>query len=92
MAAAHVFRAESRSRRRAPRQGLDENIGVRENAPQERLVGVVLDVEDEGFLAPAEPDEIAALPPGGAIVAPGEIALGPLDLDDPGAGVGAGRA
>ena len=40
-------------------------------------------VENDGLLAPVQPDEIARLPFGGVVVAAREIALRPLDLDHP---------
>jgi len=48
----------------------------------------VFDIENDGFLAAVEPYEIAALAVGGPVVAAREIAFRPLDLDDPGAGIG----
>ena len=55
---------------------------------QQRGVLGFLDVGDEALLAAVEPDEVARQAIGGTIVAAGEVALGALDLDDAGAGVG----
>ena len=46
-------------------------------------VGRLLQVEAGRLLAPVEPDEIGALAVDVGVIAPGEVALGPLDLDDP---------
>ena len=55
---------------------------------QQRGVVRVLDVGDKALLAAVEPDEIARQARGGLVVAAGEVAFRPLDLDDPRAGVG----
>ena len=55
---------------------------------QQGVVGGVLDVEDDRFLAAVEPDEPGALAIHHMIVKPREIALRPLDLDDARARVG----
>ena len=49
------------------------------------------EIDDRGVLASVEPDEIAALPLGGGIIAAGEIALRTFDLDDMGTGIGQTR-
>ncbi len=49
---------------------------------------LVARIDHGGILAAVEPDEIAALALRRGIVAAGEVALGPLDLDDMGAGIG----
>ena len=60
---------------------------------QQRRIVRILDVGGERLFAPVEPDEVGALAMGEAVVGAGEIALGALDLDHPGAGVGEpGRA
>ena len=46
-----------------------------------------LEVEGEGLLAAVQPDEVARLAVHVPVVAAGEVALGPLDLDDASAGI-----
>src|SRR5260221_9002523 len=72
----------------ARREVLHEHIGARDDARQQRLICRILDVEGERLLASVEPEEIGALPMRDAVVAAREITLGPLDLDDPRAGIG----
>ena len=56
--------------------------------PSSGAILVVLEVEDERFLAAVEPHEIGALAVHVSVVAAGEIALRAFDLDDAGARVG----
>jgi hypothetical protein len=78
---------------------LHEHIGLRQHRRQQRLVVGAREIEHHRLLAAVEPDEIGALsttrafPPVFArnrqlIVVAREIALRPLDLDHPRAGVG----
>ena len=51
----------------------------------------MLEVERDRLLAAVQPDEIAGEAVHIAVIAAREIALGPLDLDDPRAGIGQPR-
>ena len=68
---------------RPRRQILDEDIGARNHVVEQRCIGRGLDVERHRLLAAVEPDEIARLARRRMVVKAREIALGPLDLDDP---------
>ena len=57
-------------------------------AAKQRLVGGLVEIEHDRFLAAIEPDEIAALAVREIVVAAGEVAFRPLDLDDARAGIG----
>ena len=83
-----VVRSEAGARRGAGCEVLDEHVGAREDAVQQRGIVGILDVGDQALLAAVEPDEIAGQALGGVVVAAGEIALGALDLDDARAGIG----
>ena len=82
MPRAQLSRIEPRPCRRPRCQVLHEYVRPRHDTVQQGVVRVVLDVEDEGFLAPVEPDEPGALAGDVAVVVAGEVALRPLDLDD----------
>ena len=88
MALAQVVGAEARAGGRARRQVLDEHVGPRQDAMQQRRVVRLLDVGDQALLAAVEPDEIAGQALAAVVVAAREVALGALDLDHPRAGVG----
>ena len=70
------------------RQALTEDVGPGDHRAEQRPVGRVLDVKDDGLLAPVQPDEVRGLPVHGPVVAAREVTAGPLDLDDPRAQVG----
>ena len=57
-----VVGAEPGARGGARREVLDEHVGAREDALQQRRVVRLLDVERPGFLAAVEPDEVGAPP------------------------------
>src|SRR5579883_1685693 len=88
MAASQLGRIEPGARRGTRCQVLQKHIGPCDHAVKERAVLGILDIEHDRLLAAIEPDEIAALSARGAVVGAGEIALGPLDLDDARAGIG----
>jgi hypothetical protein len=88
MAPAQLRRVEAGAGGGARDEVLDEDVGARYQAAQQCLVTVGLEIERDRLLAAVEPDEIGALAMDGGIVGAGEIALGPLDLDDTGPGIG----
>src|SRR6202041_1233628 len=65
-------------------QVLDEHVGAVDEPADQVTVAWVLEVELDALLAPVQPDDVAGLAEGGAIVAAGEVAAArPFDLDDP---------
>ena len=93
MPRAQGLRAEAELRRRTGREILQEHVGPRDHPVQQRCVRRVLEVEDDGLLAPVEPDEIGRKSVHRAVVVARNIAARPLDLDHPRAGIGQlGRA
>ncbi len=85
--APQTFDREAELADRAGLEVLDEHVGLREQFFQQRLVGVLRQIENDRFLAAIEPDEIGALALGKGIIAAREIALRPLDLDDARTGI-----
>ena len=59
IALAQLVGAEARARGGAGREVLDEHVGPRQDAMQQRGVVRLLDVGDQALLAAVEPDEIA---------------------------------
>ena len=55
---AQVLGSEPGPRRRAGGEVLDEHVRFRQDTVQQRRIVWVLDVGDEGFFAPVQPDEI----------------------------------
>ncbi len=88
MLAAQFRDRESELCHRAGFQVLHEHVGAREHGGKERLVLGQREIEHHRFFAAIEPDEIAALAMHQIVVAAGEVAFGPFDLDDAGAGIG----
>ncbi len=72
---------------RAGFQILNEDVGAGDHRRQQRLVLGLAEIEHDRFLAAIEPDEIAAFAVNQIVIAAGEVALRPLDLDDARAGV-----
>ena len=87
MTLAQRRRSEAGAFRRTRREVLDEDVGLAKDAVEQGGVYRLLDVGDEALLAPIQPNELAREPLDRRIVAAREIALGALDLDDPGTGV-----
>ena len=88
MLAAQFCDRKSEFCHRAGFQVLHEHVGAREHRGQQRLVLGLGEIEHDRFLAAVEPDEIAAFAVHQRVVAAGEVAFRPLDLDDAGAGIG----
>src|SRR5674476_521352 len=76
---------------RAGFQVLQQHVGAGDQLFEAGAPFLGGEVDDSGILAAVEPDEIAALALRGRIIAAGKVALGALDLDDLGAGVGQPR-
>jgi hypothetical protein len=83
---AQFGRGEAEAVDRARREVLDEHVGARDHRRERVAGGVLAQVEADRFLAPVQPDEIGALALDQMVVAAGEVAFRPLDLDDPRAG------
>ena len=88
MLAPQVFDGEAKLGNGAGLQVLHEHIGAPQHRGKERLIGRLGEIEHHGFLAAVEPDEIAALAERQVVIAAREIAVRPLDLDHPRAGIG----
>ena len=91
MRVAQSLRAKARPSGGARREVLDEHIGARQHGAQQGRVAPLLDVDDQTFLAPVEPDEIAREAVHRRVIAAREISLRPLKLDHPRPGVGEAR-
>ena len=75
--------------RRCPRsQILDEHIGLGDDIVQHGEIVRRLEIKANQFLAPVQPHEIGALALHQMVIAPCEITLRTLHLDNPGAGIG----
>ena len=72
---------------RAGLEVLQQHVGARDQRLELRAAFLGGEIDHHRLLAAVEPDEIAALALGRRVIAAGEIALGPLDLDDGGAGI-----
>ncbi len=70
------------------REVLDKYVGLPDYGSEKPPVRCLLQVEDGRLLAAVEPDERGALAVDISVVTAGEVALGPLHLDDGRAGVG----
>ena len=79
---------EAQPRDDARGEVLDEHVGLADQHRQALPVGRVLQVQPDRFLAPVQPHEIGALAMDETVVTAGEIALRPLDLQDPRPGIG----
>ncbi len=73
---------------RAGFEVLHEHIGLGDHGFEQRLVVRLGEIEHHRLLAAIEPDEMRALAVHDEVVAAGEIALRPLDLDDARTGIG----
>ncbi len=73
---------EACSQERAGCEVLHEDVGLGNEATQQRGVVGQLEVEHDRLLATVGPEEIGRVAVRGRVVAAGEIALGALDLDD----------
>src|SRR6185312_7359894 len=82
---------EAESVHRARLEVLQQHVGAGDQLLETAAAFAVGEIDDDGILAAVEPDEIAALPLRRYVVSAREIALGPLDLDDMGAGIGQPR-
>ena len=82
MIADQLVRRKAELGDRARLEVLDEHVGLGQHRGEQCLVGGVVEIEHRGFLAAVEPDEIGAFAMHQIVVAAGEIALRPLDLDD----------
>src|SRR3546814_376844 len=91
MPRAEHLRTEAGTHIRTGRQILDEHVGRGDDPAEKRSVGSVLDVKRDRLLAPVEPGEIGAFAMYDIIIASREIALGTLDLYDPGTRIGETR-
>ena len=80
--------AETGTRGRTRREVLDEDIGAGQDSMQQLGVGFRLDVGDQRFLALVQPDKVSRFTVDDIVVTAGKIALGTLDLDNAGAGLG----
>jgi hypothetical protein len=87
MRAAQLLEREAELGDGAGLEVLHEHVGLREQGGEHRLVLAAREVEGERLLAAVEPDEIRALASRQFVVAAGEIALRPLDLDHARAGI-----
>ena len=76
-----IFESESHAFHRAGGEVLDKDVSLGDHCGEYRLVGGILQVEANRFLAAIQPDEIGAVAIHQRIIPPGEIALGALDLD-----------
>jgi hypothetical protein len=82
-------RAEAEPLGPAGGQVLHEHVRPVDEPAQQRPAGVVLEVENDGLLAPVQPHEIGRLAVYGLVVATREVApVRPFDLDYPRAEVG----
>src|SRR5262245_5722931 len=88
MAAAQFGWIEAGAGGSAGYEVLDEDVGARNHAVQQRLVLLGLEVKHDRFLTAVEPDEIGAFAMYGSVIAAGDIALRALDLADARAGIG----
>ena len=70
---------------------LHEHVRLGQDGVQQAGVFGILDVGDEALLAAVQPDEVACKTVDGGVVASREIPFRPLDLDDPGPGIGQPR-
>src|SRR3546814_6233281 len=91
MPRAEHLRTEAGTYSRTGRQILDEHVGRGDDPAEKRSVGSVLDVKRDRLLAPVEPGEIGALAMYVIIIASRALALGTLDLYDPGTRIGETR-
>lgn len=66
---------------------LHEDVRLGDQFFQDAEAVVGFKIQDNAFLAAVEPDEVAGHPARFVVVAAGEVAGVPLDLDDPGAEV-----
>src|SRR5262249_41911834 len=88
VAAPQLLDREAEARQRAGFQVLDQNIGLGDQGAKPLAILRSRKIEDDGFLATVQPDEIARLALRRIIIAARKIALRPLDLDDARARIG----
>ena len=72
----------------AGREVLDEDVGAGDERCERGFGFGLAQVQCHRLLAAVDPDEVGRLAVHGLVVATGEVAFGPLDLDHPRAGVG----
>jgi len=90
-----LFQALEREAELVHRAGLEvlqENVRARDQLFEGLAALLGREIDHHRILAAVEPDEIAALALGSRVIAAGEIALRPFDLDDMRAGIGQARA
>src|SRR6185437_5016966 len=78
---------KSKFGQRAWLEVLHKYVGLREHGLEKRLVLGLAEIEHDRLLAPVEPHEISAFTMHHVIVSARKVALRPLDLNDPRAGV-----
>ena len=69
-------------------QVLDKDIGLFQRPFEHLAVGILAQVEADGFLAPVQPDEIGAFAVHKVVIGAGKVALGAFDLEHAGPGLG----
>ena len=84
---AQALQREAELVHRAGLEVLQQHVGAGDQLFQRGAAFLGGEIDHHGILAAVEPDEIAALALGRGVIAAGEIALGPLHLDDMGAGI-----
>src|SRR5262249_42867765 len=85
--AAQFLASKSEPLKGARLQVLDDNIRLLQEIPQGLLSTGRCDIEDKGFLAAIEPNEIASLTRRGILISAREITFQAHDFDDTGAGI-----
>src|SRR5690606_36943074 len=73
---------------RAGSKVLDENIRLRDHVFEKGEIVRLLDIELDRFLAPVQPDEIAALAVDNAVIGAREVTVRAFNLDDARARIG----
>ena len=82
-----AFGPKPQPRHSAGGKVLDKDIRPGQHFCDHRQIGWIFQIQPDGFLAPVQPDEIGTFAHDQRVIAPREIAVMPLDLDDPRPGV-----